>query len=202
MSRAIDAIIFDYGNVFVGWKPERLYQELISDLRERAFFLREICTPAWHHQHDQGAPMAQTVPRLQAQFPAYAREIAAWDERFGDMLTPADPEMVQVLVAYIACGGRAVLLSNMPAEKKDVCLSLFPRLDLFETIVVSGEEKLAKPDAAIFRLALQRLGLPAERVLFVDDLASNVAGARQIGLLGHQFRSALALAADLKKLDA
>jgi 2-haloacid dehalogenase len=54
--------------------------------------------------------------------------------------------------------------------------------DRFREIVVSGAEKLVKPDAAIYRLALTRFGLAAEDAVFIDDNAANVAGAAAVGM--------------------
>jgi HAD superfamily hydrolase (TIGR01509 family) len=53
---------------------------------------------------------------------------------------------------------------------------------LLDPIVISGEVGLRKPDAAIYELALHRLGVAAERTLFVDDAEPNVLGARAVGL--------------------
>ena len=69
--------------------------------------------------------------------------------------------------------------------------------DRFRDVVVSGEERLVKPDAAIYRLALDRFGLAAEQALFVDDRADNVAGAEAVGMRGHLFTGAGALRRDL-----
>ena len=69
--------------------------------------------------------------------------------------------------------------------------------DRFRDIVVSGDERLVKPDPAIFALALARFGLGAGEGLFGDDRAENVAAAEAAGFAGHVFRDAAALRADL-----
>jgi putative hydrolase of the HAD superfamily len=53
---------------------------------------------------------------------------------------------------------------------------------LFDPVVISGEVGLRKPLAPIFELTLERLGVPAERVVFVDDAEPNVLGARAVGM--------------------
>ena len=70
----------------------------------------------------------------------------------------------------------------------------------FRDIVVSGDEKLMKPDAAIYRLALDRFGLQAEEAVFVDDNAANVAGANAFGIHGLLFTGEPQLRADLRTL--
>jgi HAD superfamily hydrolase (TIGR01509 family) len=57
------------------------------------------------------------------------------------------------------------------------------RIDaLFDPVVISGEIGLRKPQAAIYHHALEQLGLPAGRVLFVDDAEPNIIGAQSVGL--------------------
>jgi 2-haloacid dehalogenase len=69
--------------------------------------------------------------------------------------------------------------------------------DRFHDIVVSGEERLVKPDPAIFTLAMRRFGLVPGEALFVDDRPENIAAGEAAGLVGHRFRDAPTLRADL-----
>ena len=59
--------------------------------------------------------------------------------------------------------------------------------DRFRDIVVSGDERLVKPDAAIYRLAIERFGLVAARTVFIDDNEANVVGAALVGLIALHF---------------
>ena len=63
--------------------------------------------------------------------------------------------------------------------------------------MVSGAEKLSKPDPAIFELAAERFGFDPSAMLFIDDNAANIATAAQLGWHVHHFRCAENLAADL-----
>ena len=62
---------------------------------------------------------------------------------------------------------------------------------------MSGDEKLTKPDAAIYRLALDRFGLAPAEALFVDDSLANVEGARAVGIHAHHFIDAPTLRREL-----
>ena len=75
-----------------------------------------------------------------------------------------------------------------------------PVFDRFRDVIVSGTERLTKPDAAIYLLAIERFGMPAEALLFVDDSAKNVAGAEAVGIRGHLFRDAETLRGELRQL--
>ncbi len=72
--------------------------------------------------------------------------------------------------------------------------------DRFTDIVVSGEEKMVKPDAAIYHLALARFGLRPDQAVFVDDNADNVAGAEAVGMHAVLFSDAAAFRARLVDL--
>ena len=71
--------------------------------------------------------------------------------------------------------------------------------DRFRDIVVSGAERLVKPDARIFDLAMRRFGLAPGEALFVDDRLDNVEASQRAGLIGHHFRDAATLRADLER---
>ncbi len=59
-----------------------------------------------------------------------------------------------------------------------------PQLAEIDLVIMSNEVHLAKPDPAIFELALELLDLPADRALMVDDIAENIAGANAVGMTG------------------
>jgi 2-haloacid dehalogenase len=73
----------------------------------------------------------------------------------------------------------------------------FPFLTWFTDVVVSGEEKLVKPDAAIYTRLLERNGLQAGDCLFIDDSAANVAAARAVGMQAVHFTGVQTLRRDL-----
>ena len=75
---------------------------------------------------------------------------------------------------------------------------LYPFLDWFDGLVISGREGLVKPDAAIYRLLLERYGLRAEECLFIDDVERNIQGARAVGMQAVLFTNPEQLALDLR----
>jgi 2-haloacid dehalogenase len=115
------------------------------------------------------------------------------------MLRDAIPETVQILADLRARGQRLFALTNWSAETFPVAQARFPFLRWFEDIVVSGEVKLVKPDPRIYRLALERNRLRADRTLFVDDALHNVQAARALGLSAIHFQSPQALRAELAR---
>jgi 2-haloacid dehalogenase len=182
------AVLFDYGNVLVRWEPERLYARLIADADRRVWFLENVCPLSWHLLHDQGRPMAETIPERIALFPDWADEIRAWDWGFSEMIGAPIAKSVAALEALTSASVPCFGLTNMPSEKVDVCFGPFAFPRLFTDVIISGDEGLAKPDPAIFRLCLARMGgLAAQDVLFVDDSPKNIEAAAALGFQTHLF---------------
>ena len=75
-----------------------------------------------------------------------------------------------------------------------------PIFDHFKDIVVSGCERLVKPDLAIFELAERRFGYAAESMLFIDDNEANIAAAQKLGWKAHHFAGSEGLEKTLRKL--
>ena len=119
-------------------------------------------------------------------------------------LPPVDDDMRALLGRLRAAGRvRLGLLSNAP-RGTGATLEARGIVSLFDDAVVSGDVGLAKPDPAIYRLAAQRLGVEPSACLFIDDMARNVDGARQAGMIGHLFEAGRvdALAARLVECGA
>jgi 2-haloacid dehalogenase len=194
------ALVFDVGNVLYAWNPRVLYERLIDD-RALDAFLRDVTTQDWHFQHDAGRPFAETSAELTAQYPQHADLIARWGSHFGDSITGMMPGMRELVGDLDAAGVPLYAITNFSSEfwapfrvrEADV-------FDRFRGIVVSGDEKLTKPDAAIYRLALERFGLLADEAVFVDDRLDNVEGAKAVGMHALLFTDADTLRRDLADL--
>ena len=117
--------------------------------------------------------------------------ISAWGERFGETITEPVPGTHAIVEELDRRGVPLFAITNFSAEFwppfHEREKAFFSR---FQTIVVSGEEKLLKPDPAIYYLALDRFGLKPEQALFIDDRRINVEGARAVGMHAHLFTTA------------
>lgn len=193
----VEAIIFDVGKVLYQWDIRNLYAKLIDDPAELDHFLSNVLTLEWHDQHDAGRPLAEMVAELTAQYPDHAELIAHYVPRWLETIPGPVPGMLD-LVEQLAVTGYPIFgITNFGVEFWDMFRPTAPVFDLFKDIVVSGAEKLTKPDPAIYRLAIDRFGIDPARTLFIDDREANIDSAIACGLQGHIFRDAETLQADL-----
>lgn len=192
------AVIFDIGNVLFTWHPRFLYERLIEDDRALAAFLDDVLTLDWHFQHDEGRDFADTSAELIAQHPQHADLIAAWQPRFNESLNGPVPGMHELVGDLDSAGVPLYAITNFSHEFFPPFRAEWPQLfDRFRDIVVSGDEKLVKPDAAIYHLALARFGLEPHEAVFIDDNEANVLAARALGIRSIHFTDAGATRAQL-----
>lgn len=190
-------VIFDVGKVLFQWDLRHLFTKLIADPAELEWFVRHVVTPEWHFQHDAGRPLAEMVHELKAEFPAHAALIDAYATRFNETIPGPVPGSLELVERLDAAGVPLFAITNFGHEFWEMFRPTQPVFDRFQGIIVSGTEKLVKPDPAIYALAIQRFGIDPAGAYFIDDIAANVAGAESLGIAGHHFVDASELARDL-----
>lgn len=186
------AIIFDVGRVLFQWDLRHLYAKLIDDPEEVERFCTTIITPEWHFQHDAGRPLADMVEERIAEFPHAEGLIRAYAARFNETIPGPVAGMPALVERLYDAGVPLYIITNFGDEFWSMFRPTQPLFDRFEDILVSGVEKMVKPDPAIYRLALDRFGLEAAHTLFIDDVPENIAGAASVGIDGHVFTGAAA----------
>jgi 2-haloacid dehalogenase len=189
----ITAVVFDVGNVLYGWDIGALYAKLIADPARRHWFLTHVVTPEWHFQHDRGRPHAETTAELTAQFPDEADLIAAYVPRWLETITGPVPGMLELVAELDDAGVPLFGITNFSAELWQMFRPQAPIFDRFRDVIVSGAERLVKPDPAIYRLARRRFNLDEGEGLFVDDRLENVRAGKAEGFPGHHFTGVAAL---------
>lgn len=195
------AVIFDVGRVLYDWDPRILYRRLIDDDRALDAFLRDVVTHEWHFQHDAGRDFADTSAELVALYPQHADLIAAWGPRFLESVGAPITGMPALVDELEAANVPLYAITNFshefwpPFRAREAAM-----FDRFRDVVVSGVEKLVKPDPAIYHLALDRFGLRAESTVFIDDNAANIKGAASVGLIALHFTDEPTLRGQLRDL--
>ncbi|HMS20207.1 HAD family phosphatase [uncultured Sphingorhabdus sp.] len=196
----IRAVVFDVGRVLVQWELRTLFEKLIDDESELDWFLQNVVTPEWHFQHDAGRPLAEMVPERQAQFPDYAAHIDAYATRFNETIPGPVAGSYEIVEELARRDVPLFAITNFGAEFWAMFRPTQPIFNHFRDIVVSGEERLVKPDAEIYQLALRRFGLAEGEGLFIDDNLPNVEAARANGFHAHHFIDAPTLRVELAAL--
>ncbi len=195
------AAVFDVGRVIVQWDLRALFAKLIDDSQELDWFLSHVVTEEWHFQHDAGRPLDEMVPERIAEFPKYEAHIRAYASRFNETV-PGPIAGTEALIRALHANGIPLFgITNFGAEFWAEFRPDWPVFDLFQDIIVSGEEKLVKPDPAIYALAEQRFGLSGDALFFTDDNPANIDAATARGWHAHLFDGAEGLEAELKRLN-
>ncbi len=193
--------VFDLGGVVVVWDPVPAVAAAVGRERaERFVHGGEFDFAAWNEVQDAGRSWAEAEAAATADHPELAEEIAAYRPHFALSLSGLVPGTAEILRALHGRGVRLVALTNWSAETIQHGPEVFPEVfALFDDVVVSGAERVAKPDPEIFTILARRLGHPVEGVFYVDDNVRNVEVARAVGMDAVPFTDATALRADLHR---
>ncbi len=194
------AVVFDVGNVLLDWNPAYLYDKLISDREERAWFLTHVVTSGWHVEQDRGRSCAEGVAALSQRFPGSSQLISAFYDRWLETIGGPIEGSVEIMTGLKRSGVPVHALTNFSAELWQTTLAAYPFLGEFDQAIVSGEVGFIKPDPRIFDVLCARTGLSPADMLFIDDREDNVEAARQLGFRAIRFTAPDALAADLSAI--
>jgi 2-haloacid dehalogenase len=174
--------------VFLDWNPRYLYRKLFADEAQMEDFLANVCTTDWNLRQDAGRTWDEAVAELSGRFPHHTPLIEAYHHRWPEMITRFFDGTVKIL-EELKAKGPVYSITNFSSEKFALAQQLWPFLTLFDGIVVSGDVKLVKPDAAIYRRLLDDFALEAQTCVFIDDVSKNVDAARAVGMRGILFKN-------------
>ena len=185
------AVVFDIGGVLIDWDPNHLYEKLIPDPELRRRFLTTVCTPEWNHEMDAGRSVSEAVMTLAAKHPNHAALIRAWWTRWPEMLGGEVPGTRRLAEELARAGRPLFALTNWSAETWPFGVKQYPFLeDLFDGVVVSGQERIAKPDPRLFEILNDRYRLTPHSTVYIDDSPANIESAAGLGYITHLFESA------------
>jgi 2-haloacid dehalogenase len=197
----ITTVVFDVGKVLFEWDLRHLFTKLINDKAELEYFVTHVVTPEWHFQHDAGRPLAEMTAERTALYPKYANEIDAYRTRFNETIPGPVAGSLEIVHELAERAVPLFAITNFGAEFWEMFRPTQPIFDHFGDIVVSGVEKMVKPDPDIYALALRRFGLKPGKAIFIDDNHDNVVSARANGFAAHHFTDAEKLRRELVALD-
>jgi 2-haloacid dehalogenase len=187
----ISSIIFDLGNVLIYWDPKNLFDEDYFDsLEKRDYFLQNICTDAWNEEQDAGRSISEATSELISRYPDWEKPIRDYYGRWTEMLDGPIHGSVE-LFRKLKDSGKYKLfaLTNWNACLFEIALVRYDFLQWFDGRVVSGEEKMRKPDPEFYKILETRYGMKPEEALFIDDNLRNIKAAKELGMHVVQFKN-------------
>lgn len=177
----IKNVVFDLGGVLVDWNPRHLYRKIFIDENEMEWFLDEVCSPEWNLMQDGGRPFSVAISELSAQYPELSDKIALYFDRWEEMLGGELVGTVEILEELKSKGTPIYGLTNWSNETFPIAFSKYDCLKKLQGIVVSGDEKLLKPDPAIYRLLIERYKIKPSESVYIDDNKVNAEASAGLG---------------------
>lgn len=178
--KSIKNIVFDFGGVLIDWNPVYLYEKVFEDKDEMNFFLNNVCVYTWNIQQDAGRPLSEATAEKQAEFPHYKDEIAMYYGRWEEMLGGTIDENVR-LIKPLKEKYNIYGLTNWSAETIPFAIKRYNFFKDLDGMVVSGDEKLIKPNPKLYQVLIDRYSINPAESLFIDDNAANVQIAKEMG---------------------
>lgn len=186
----IETVVFDLGGVLVDWNPRYLYRKLLDSESEIEWFLANVCTDDWNRSQDEGRPISEANRLLMEKHPEHAELIEAYYGRWLEMIGGPIHATVDLLQQLRANDTRVLFLSNWSAETFPLARERLEFLSWFEGGVLSGVERLVKPDVRIYQLLLERYRVNPRTAIYVDDREENLSPAQSLGMTVHHFQDA------------
>ena len=179
----VRAVVFDLGNVLITWDPQKAIAKAVGAEQAKRFLAdAEFDFLAWNHLQDSGRPWDEGEDAAVAAHPRWEPAIRAYRAHFAESLVGSIEDTVAILRELNAAGIPLFGLTNWSRELFPVALNRFDFLGLFEDIIVSGMEGVAKPDPEIFEILQKRSGHSLAGCIFIDDCPLNIKAAGEAGL--------------------
>lgn len=180
-------IIFDLGNVLLAWDPDVVYKKYFAnDLAKIQRFYAETGIQQANAEMDRGRPFQEVLTELSNKFPHYREPIQLWKTEWLKMVS-AGPisESIKILESLHNHGYPLYALTNFAAETFFTYIRHNPRyafLNYFKDIVVSGTERVIKPEIEIYQILLTRNKLDPKNCIYIDDNQINLLPAQKLGM--------------------
>ncbi|WP_160138742.1 HAD family hydrolase [Chryseobacterium sp. c4a] len=178
----IKNIIFDFGGVLMDWNPRYFFKDYFNDDEKMEYFLKNIAQDEWNIEQDRGRSLSEGTEIQIKKFPEWEKEIRAYYDNWTVMLKSDIPQNVDILRKLKNTDYHLFGLTNWSAETFPYALENYDFFQLFDgKIVVSGTEKLIKPDPKIWQVLLERYNIQANESVFIDDNLKNIEMAQSLG---------------------
>ncbi|MGL5139689.1 MAG: HAD family hydrolase [Beijerinckiaceae bacterium] len=193
-------VVFDIGAVLIEWDPRHLYRRRMDEAAAEDFLSR-ILPPEWNRAQDEGRDWRLAEAEGIARFPGHAADIRSFRACWHDMVPCQIDGSIRILDRLRSIGTPLYAITNFASDTFRETQIRFPFLkESFIDVVISGDERLLKPDPAIFKVLLDRQRLTAEDCVFIDDSRANVDAAAELDFYALHFTTPEKCAEDLRRL--
>tara|TARA_B100001123_G_C15300694_1_gene1020919 strand:- start:1416 stop:2009 length:594 start_codon:yes stop_codon:yes gene_type:complete len=175
--------LFDLGGVFFNWDPVYFYEKIFNNKEELNYFLEEICNDEWNLKQDSGRSIKEAEIELINKYPDYEEKIYMYYANHRKMLKNTYEDSIDILFELKNIGYECFVLSNWSAETFEGMMEEYSFLKKFDGLVISGEERIAKPNKQIYEIAIKRFNLQTNKTIFIDDKLDNIKAAIKLGFL-------------------
>jgi len=197
----IKNIIFDLGNVLLKFKPEEFLLQFTSDKEYIKQFVTKITRSKLWLDLDRGYESLENAEVIFiSKYPEEEELITLFFNHWMEMLTPIE-ENISILLDLSESGYKTYILSNYIKEAFKFVKEKFDFFTLFDGQIISGEEKVIKPEKAIYESLLRRYQLIPEESLFIDDILFFLKPAKKLGISTIWNRPHTDLREELKKFN-
>jgi FMN phosphatase YigB (HAD superfamily) len=177
-------IVFDIGNVLIGFRPEDFLDKSGYSESEKGIILRDIFRSSEWQQIDSGdLSTEEAIERIAARSSMKRHEIASIFDLRMKIFYPIDGN-IKLLPSLKERGFKLYFLSNFPSDIFDDVFNGYPFFNYFDGGLISARVKASKPDKKIFEILLEKYSLDPNECLFIDDIAVNVQTAIMVGMRG------------------
>ena len=177
---SVKKFLFDLGNVFFDWNPERILKPIFNDEERMNFFINNISFPLLDTRCDAGITIEVAVNDAVKKFPDFEKEIKLYYPNHGNMVGGFFQKTVDIFYKVKNLNYPCYVLSNWSAETYEGMEETYPFLKDFDGKIISGRDFLIKPDPAIYELAISRFDLVPQETLFIDDRLDNIQAAQNL----------------------
>jgi len=194
-------IIFDLGNVIFNFKPEKFLRRYTNDENYIEEFISKVIRSEIWLKLDRGTiSLKKAEEEFVTEFPEDCDFILMFFRHWMEMLTPIQ-ENVKILYDLKSNGYKIYILSNFIVEAFDFVQNQYEFLSLFDGMIISGKEKVIKPELEIYQKLINKYNLIPEECIFIDDVRAFLSRAKSLDIKTILFTRNTDLRAELRILD-
>ena len=197
----IKNIIFDLGNVLLNYKPMEFLLQFTTDQDRINGFISKVSFSKTWFELDRGTLSLEKAREiLSSRYPEELDLLVPYFEHWLEILTPIQ-DRIEILEPLKKNGYKLFILSNFIEEAFKYVIEQYDFFSLFDGRVISYEEKVIKPEKAIYDILLSRYNLIPQECVFLDDHSSFLKPAKQLGMSTILVQKNTDLKVEFRKID-